>query len=268
MRDVKLALQRSDGDWDAALSRWLLRQHITPHSTTSVSPSELMVGRVIRSRLDLLHPDMRKEVIRHQVTQKENHDAKVKADRRFEVSDSVFARNYAVGAPWIAGTIVGIDGPVSYVVRLEDWRIWRRHVDQLRRRLSDELFPGTPALTADGETASVPAAVLEGATSSASRSAVLPEPSSSAPGELRCRPRGGTPVAPPSPAPGSHAPLPETSAPVPPLACCADAPCVASGAGGASASARQTLTEPVPVSVGDGVRRSGRIRKQTEFFGI
>ena len=59
VRDVKLALQRSDGDWEAVLSRWLLRQHITPHSTTSVTPSELMVGRVIRSRLDLLHPDTR-----------------------------------------------------------------------------------------------------------------------------------------------------------------------------------------------------------------
>ena len=71
VRDVKLALQRSDDDWEDALSVWLRCQNITPHSTTSVYPSELMVGRSIRSRLDLLHPDMRKGVTEHRVKQKE-----------------------------------------------------------------------------------------------------------------------------------------------------------------------------------------------------
>ena len=71
VRDVKLALQRSDDNWEDALSRWLRRQNITPYSTTSVSSSELMVVRSIRSRLDLLHPDMRKGVTEQQVKQKE-----------------------------------------------------------------------------------------------------------------------------------------------------------------------------------------------------
>ena len=274
VRDVKLALQRSDGDWDAALSRWLLRQHITPHSTTSVTPSELMIGRVIRSRLDLLHPDMRNAVVKQQVTQKENHDQKVRSVRMFEVADLVFARNYGVGAQWVAGTVVGVDGPVSYAVRLEDGRIWRRHTDQMRRRLSCELFPGDPALNGDS---------TEAATEGTA-------PSTTAPTELLRPPPGPLelPVCVPEAAPAkSLFPEPHAPAPVEPRSgkprdaraesalrgACADASSTLSAGaestvGGPSASA--SLSESVPIGGGasdTGVRRSGRRRKQTEFFG-
>ena len=59
VRDVKQALKRSGTrNWELVLAEWLLYQRKIPHSTTSVPPSELMLGRVIRSRLDLLHPDL------------------------------------------------------------------------------------------------------------------------------------------------------------------------------------------------------------------
>ena len=280
VRDVKLALQRSDGDWDTVLSRWLLRQHITPHSTTSVTPSELMVGRVIRSRLDLLHPDMRNAVMKQQVTQKENHDIKVRSDRTFEVSDLVFARNYGVGAQWVAGTVVGVDGPVSYAVRLDDGRIWRRHADQLRRRLSCEMFPGTPALTADAEAAATPAASVEGATSSTTPSPELrrspPGPSSFAAAE---RPvwmpeMAAAAVAPPSEstASGAHVPPPERPEPGPLLgdgAGASSGESVLRGAGAdASSGESVSLSDGAGSDRNTGPRRSSRVRKQTEFFGI
>ncbi|XP_043246354.1 uncharacterized protein K02A2.6-like isoform X1 [Amphibalanus amphitrite] len=53
VKEVKLVLQRDAGDgWELALSKWLLRQRTTPHSTTTVTPAELMLGRKLKTRLD------------------------------------------------------------------------------------------------------------------------------------------------------------------------------------------------------------------------
>ena len=134
VREVKRALQRcSGGQWDLCLANWLVQQRIVPHSTTGVPPAELMLGRRLRTKLDLLRPNIRTTVVRRQVTQKENHDGKREL-RTFEIDGEVYAQNFALGSKWVPGTICAIDGPVSYVVRLEDGRIWRRHIDQLRVR--------------------------------------------------------------------------------------------------------------------------------------
>ena len=38
------------------LAQFLFQYHITPHTTTGISPAELLMGRQPRSHLDLLHP--------------------------------------------------------------------------------------------------------------------------------------------------------------------------------------------------------------------
>ena len=134
VKEVKLALQRcGGGQWDVCLANWLFHQRIAPHSTTGVPPAELMLGRRLRSKLDLLRPNIRTTVVRRQVAQKENHDGK-RWLRTFDIDDEVYAQNFALGRPWLPGVICAVDGPVSYVVRLEDGRIWRRHIDQIRTR--------------------------------------------------------------------------------------------------------------------------------------
>ncbi|CAI7934975.1 Hypothetical predicted protein, partial [Podarcis lilfordi] len=49
--------------------------------------------------------------------------------------NQVFARNFVGDIPWVPATVVGVTGPHSYQVALEDGRLWRRHIDQLRRRV-------------------------------------------------------------------------------------------------------------------------------------
>ena len=68
----------------------------------------------------------------------------------------VYARNYGVGQTWSPGVIIGVDGPVSFVVKLEDGRIWRRHLDQLMRKCDMYLHPvaGHAADVAEGEQSS------------------------------------------------------------------------------------------------------------------
>ena len=45
------------GDWITRLARFLLQQHSTPHSSTGVSPAELLMKRRIKTHLDCLRPD-------------------------------------------------------------------------------------------------------------------------------------------------------------------------------------------------------------------
>ena len=106
---------------------------ITPHSTTGVSPAELLMGRRIRSHLDLVRPNLADQVEAKQKTQKLYHDRHAKA-RAFNEGDPVFVRNTGSGSAWLSGNITKIRGPVSYTVKLNDGRLMRKHVDQIRFR--------------------------------------------------------------------------------------------------------------------------------------
>ena len=48
------------------LSRFLLQYRITPHSATETSPAELLLGRRLRTQLDLVLPDMTTKVQKKQ----------------------------------------------------------------------------------------------------------------------------------------------------------------------------------------------------------
>lgn len=109
---------------------------LTPHSTTGVSPAELLLGKQPRTRLDLLKPNITERVENQQIKQKKQHDVKAK-ERIFEVGDEVLVRNnHRKGELWLAGAIRQKTGPVSFVVDLADGREQRFHQDHLRRRYS------------------------------------------------------------------------------------------------------------------------------------
>ncbi len=76
------------------LSRFLFSYRITPHTTTGLSPAELMMSRRLRSALDVLLPDVKAKVQQKQLKQKKNHDTK-KRLRSFAPGDNVFVRNYS-----------------------------------------------------------------------------------------------------------------------------------------------------------------------------
>ena len=119
---------------ETRLARFLLQYRVTPHSSTRTSPSELMLGRRLRTVLDLLHPDMGRKVWRSQEQQKLAHDSRAKL-RSFVAGDAVYARNYRQGPSWLAGVVVDQEGSVLFRVRLSDGTVIRRHSDQLRHRV-------------------------------------------------------------------------------------------------------------------------------------
>ena len=63
-----------EGTISDKIARFLFSYRNLPHSTTGVSPTELMFGRQLRSRLDLLKPSLESRVEDNQQRQKEGHD--------------------------------------------------------------------------------------------------------------------------------------------------------------------------------------------------
>lgn len=113
------------------LQNFLLTYRTTPHSSTGVPPCELLMGRHLRTKWDLLRPDIRRNVRLSQRRQQRNHDCRVPL-RQFYPGQFVVAKNMGTGASWIPGVIAQQLGPLTYLVDLRDGRLWKRHVDHLK----------------------------------------------------------------------------------------------------------------------------------------
>ncbi|GFQ67143.1 uncharacterized protein K02A2.6 [Trichonephila clavata] len=93
-----------------------------PNVTTTHSPAMLFLKRDIRTRIDILLPEL-----------KTNIQNKFEfRDRKFDVGDRVAARVYrAANTRWKFGTIVNQDGVLHYIIVVQGTLV-RRHVDQIR----------------------------------------------------------------------------------------------------------------------------------------
>ena len=122
-----------NGTLQTKVARFLFSYRITPQSTTGISPAELLMGRKLRSPLDLMKPDLNHRVEKEQERQKAAHDQHSTV-RTFKVGDAVYARNFGPGPKWLPAGIVEVTGPLSCKVKLLDGKVWRRHQDHLRKR--------------------------------------------------------------------------------------------------------------------------------------
>ena len=117
------------------IARFLFAYRNTPHSTTGVSPAELLMGRKLRSPLDLLKPDLHFRVEGRQEKQKQYHD-KSSRQRSFAIGDLVFVKKFSRSSAdlWLPGQVIVATGPRAFQVKIFDGRIVRRHVDHMRIR--------------------------------------------------------------------------------------------------------------------------------------
>jgi len=135
VQTFKDSLKSSGADATSAkrlASEFLLRYRVSAHGTTGASPSQLLLGRAPRTKLDLLHPDMEVRVRGRQESDKLRYDSSAKL-REFNVGDPVFSRNYFGRYRWKAGVILRRTGPVSYDVQVGNG-VDHRHASQLRGR--------------------------------------------------------------------------------------------------------------------------------------
>ena len=127
----------SPGTVGDKVARLLFQYRITPHTTTGLSPSEMLIGKKLRSRLDLLKPDVQQKVIQKQCKQKLDRDSHCK-DRHFSEGERVYVKNFGQGEKWLQGEIVKQKGPVTFEIKLQDGRIFQRHQDHVRKRSTEE----------------------------------------------------------------------------------------------------------------------------------
>lgn len=109
-------------DWQTKLDTYLLTQHTTPCLMTNHSPAELLMGCRLRTVLDHLHPEYSPEKPLDSAA----------GSQQFQENYWVYTQNYGVDPKWFPGRIIEVTGPCSYRVQLEDGRLWRQHIDQLR----------------------------------------------------------------------------------------------------------------------------------------
>ena len=147
VQSFKAGMKRMNGGTvETKLSRFLMTYRITPHSTTGLSPAQMLMNRQPRTRLDLVRPDIQRRVNNRQYAQKENHDQHAKP-RLFNVGDPIYVENFAQGPRWLAGHSVAVTGYRVYTVQFDDGRVWKRHVDHIRFRhvlqqtIVDPVFP-------------------------------------------------------------------------------------------------------------------------------
>ena len=125
------------------LAKFLFKYRITPHSSTGVAPAELLMGRRLRSRLDLLKPDLVTTVENSQLKQKLAHDNK-QPFRVFTEGEPVYVQDFTASKQkWIPGTIQRATGPVSYIVMLSDGSTVKRLVDNIKKRYIQILLKKT-----------------------------------------------------------------------------------------------------------------------------
>ena len=114
------------GPMEHRLTQFLFKYRVTPQTTTNLSPAQLLMGRRLRTTLDLLHPDTSKRV-----EDKQRRLMTDKNPRTFAVGDKVFARD-VLHKKWIPAMVFKITGPLSYHVETNTGVVLRKHVDHLR----------------------------------------------------------------------------------------------------------------------------------------
>ena len=107
------------------------------------------MGRSLRTRWDLLKPDLEKRVSQQQSRQKEYRD-KHSSPRAFSMGQSVMVKNFRSGPDWLPGEIVQLLGPLTYLVDVGNGRFWKRHVDHLKDYALKHL-PETPNTELESE---------------------------------------------------------------------------------------------------------------------
>ena len=133
VQTVKAGVKRLKGSLEVRLSRFLFKYRVTPQATTGIAPAELLMGRRLRTHLDLLFPTVRERIQRKQREQK-GSCGRHPHTKSYQPGDRVMSRNFADGHSWVQGTVLEGDGTTAVRVRLDDGRIWRRHLDHVTPR--------------------------------------------------------------------------------------------------------------------------------------
>lgn len=144
VKTIKYALKnalgkRSQISLNKTLNNFLFDYRNTPHCTTKCSPANLMFGRNLRTRFNLLLPecnvDVKSRVLIEQTKQKIYHRGKREVE--FVNGETVTVKNYKnVNKPtWIKAIVFKRIGRNTYIVKVPELNNvqWKRHLNQIKK---------------------------------------------------------------------------------------------------------------------------------------
>ncbi|KAL1436290.1 hypothetical protein MTO96_049803 [Rhipicephalus appendiculatus] len=142
VKTLKAALRKSSRSTSPSdLADFLLAYRNTPQATTAEAPSVLMLGRRLRTKLDLVRPSVNDTVAHKQFREASRHRRR---ESTFREGDLVRVRNFRRGPRWFSATVLARTGPVSYLVSVVTPRgvcEWVRHRNHIVRAPdSDDLM--------------------------------------------------------------------------------------------------------------------------------
>ena len=120
------------------LANFLLTYRTTPQATTNVTPCELLMGRALQTRFDMLRPSTEKRVCDAQAKQKLRHDEHGN-DCSFTSGQTVWVRDFCGSTKWVPGVIVQSVSLLTYMIQLDDKSLWKRHVDHIQHKVTTEV---------------------------------------------------------------------------------------------------------------------------------
>ena len=113
VQTVKEGVKKMKGPLEA---RFLFKYRVTPQATTGIAPAELLMGRRLRTHLDLLYPSVKDRVRQRQMAQ-ETRTSEHGRQFKPKLGDRVMCRNFADGPKWLPGVITECDSATSVKVK-------------------------------------------------------------------------------------------------------------------------------------------------------
>ena len=161
--------QANSANIRSCISKFLLAYRTTEHAATCVSPSLLLMGRRIRTKLDLMYPRFLSDQ-EHKGWEQIKHQGKM---RNFVPSEEVLISSYNTSNKWIPGKVTRELGNLHYEININGNGNVKRHVDQMRpsvikqsndgvtRNDTDEMIPNVES-NVESETNVLPERVNRG----------------------------------------------------------------------------------------------------------
>lgn len=118
------------------MNEFLRQYRLAPHNTTGQSPAQLFLGRLPRSRLNLVFP----QDISQEINERNFYKGNVNSNyRSFNTGQTVwFLSNNNTMDKWVKGVVKRKLGDIHYEIEREG-KIFKRHIDQIKKRTQNEL---------------------------------------------------------------------------------------------------------------------------------